>query len=230
MRVEEIFERIVDLARRRVRSGVVSERGLARLCGVSQPHIHNVLKNLRALSPASADRLLEALGVTAADLLWTVPEEIETEVRAAPMLAARLGAGNTLDFEKFRGFTPLPASLLRGLVEPVTVRLGPDLAMPSSLKAGDIALLDQNPVVRAAPAEPFLWVVSEPTGTRVRYVKVVAGRLQIGADVGPLESREWRLVRHGVNVLEIVRARIVWIGREMEAPEAGPTGTAGARH
>ena len=69
MLIEELYQRLVDVARQRIRSGEMTERGLSRFCGVSQPHVHNVLKQVRALSPASADRLMRALGVTLPELL-----------------------------------------------------------------------------------------------------------------------------------------------------------------
>lgn len=66
--------RIAEELRWRVRNGEISERGLARLAGLSQPHVHNVLKGVRVLSPDSADRLLRALGLNAGDLLLNSSE------------------------------------------------------------------------------------------------------------------------------------------------------------
>jgi hypothetical protein len=68
-----LLERLAAQIRARVRNGDVTERGLARLAGLSQPHVHNVLKGARAMSPDSADRLMKALGLSARDLL-AVPE------------------------------------------------------------------------------------------------------------------------------------------------------------
>jgi transcriptional regulator with XRE-family HTH domain len=53
----------------RVRRGEVTERGLARLTGVSQPHIHNVLKGKRLLSISMADQMLRQLRLDVCDLL-----------------------------------------------------------------------------------------------------------------------------------------------------------------
>jgi transcriptional regulator with XRE-family HTH domain len=55
--------------RERVRSGAVTERGLARLAGVSQPHIHNVLKGKRFFSLEKADLVLRSLGLDVLDLI-----------------------------------------------------------------------------------------------------------------------------------------------------------------
>ena len=55
--------------RERVRSGVVTERGLARLAGVSQPHVHNVLKGKRFFSLEKADQVLRSLGLDLLDFI-----------------------------------------------------------------------------------------------------------------------------------------------------------------
>jgi predicted transcriptional regulator len=55
--------------RERVRSGAVTERGLARLAGVSQPHIHHVLKGKRSFSLEKADQVLRTLGLDILDLI-----------------------------------------------------------------------------------------------------------------------------------------------------------------
>lgn len=61
--------RLVAHIRERVRSGEVTERGLARLTGVSQPHIHNVLKGERTLSIGLADQVLRELRISLLDLV-----------------------------------------------------------------------------------------------------------------------------------------------------------------
>lgn len=70
-----LHARLVSAIRIRIRNGEISERGLARMLGVSQPHVHNVIKGVRALSPKMSDRILEGLGMTVLDLAeeaaWT---------------------------------------------------------------------------------------------------------------------------------------------------------------
>ena len=57
-----------------MRSGEISERSLARLIGVSQPHLHNVLKGRHLFSVPTADKILRHLDL---DLLDFVdPEEL----------------------------------------------------------------------------------------------------------------------------------------------------------
>jgi transcriptional regulator with XRE-family HTH domain len=73
MNFRSLQDRLLALVRSRVRNGEVTERSLARMAGISQPHLHNALKGIRALSPETADLLLAQLGLTVADLL-TPPE------------------------------------------------------------------------------------------------------------------------------------------------------------
>ena len=61
--------RLIHLVNERIQNGDFTERGLARLLGVSQPQIHNVLKGARRLRPELADRLIATLELTILDLL-----------------------------------------------------------------------------------------------------------------------------------------------------------------
>lgn len=61
--------RLIAHVQQRVQCGELTERGLARHTGISQPHLHNVLKGVRVLSPHMADLLLHHLHITLLDLL-----------------------------------------------------------------------------------------------------------------------------------------------------------------
>lgn len=63
--------RLIKAVNGRIQNGDFTERGLARLLGISQPQIHNVLKGARKLRPELADRLISLLEMTVADLLET---------------------------------------------------------------------------------------------------------------------------------------------------------------
>ena len=66
----ELQQCLLQELRQRVRSGAATERGLARLSGISQPHLHNVLKGKRLLSMDKADDLLRYLQI---DILQLIP-------------------------------------------------------------------------------------------------------------------------------------------------------------
>jgi hypothetical protein len=61
--------RLIAHLRALVRSGDATERGLARLTGVSQPHMHNVLKGKRLLSLEMADQILAQLHLDLLDFI-----------------------------------------------------------------------------------------------------------------------------------------------------------------
>jgi transcriptional regulator with XRE-family HTH domain len=79
MDFQEMERRFIDNLKHRIRSGELTERGLARLAGISQPHVHNVLKGKRIFSLPAADQILRALRLDLLDLISS--EEIERKRR-----------------------------------------------------------------------------------------------------------------------------------------------------
>lgn len=65
----QVQMRLVAHLRDKVRSGEATERGLARVTGISQPHIHNVLKGKKLFSSEMSDKLLLGLNLDILDLL-----------------------------------------------------------------------------------------------------------------------------------------------------------------
>jgi transcriptional regulator with XRE-family HTH domain len=68
----DLQQRLLEELRLRVRSGAATERGLARLSGISQSHLHNVLKGKRVLSMEKADDVLRRLQI---DILHLIDSE-----------------------------------------------------------------------------------------------------------------------------------------------------------
>ena len=212
---------MIQLARARVHAGEVSERRLAKRAEISQPHLHNVLKGIRTLSPEATDRLMRVLDVTMPEVIWSGSDIHAADVRAIPLLRDRVGPGYAPSFETFRGYMPFPARLVANLVEPLAAWLSADLALPAEFRAGDLVLLDQNTGERMAAGPASGRVVVESAGVRVRYVRRVHGTLEVAGNL--TGAGHWRRISlRGRNLLDIVRARIVWIGRELETPLAGP--------
>ncbi|MGH9674412.1 MAG: helix-turn-helix domain-containing protein [Bryobacteraceae bacterium] len=91
------FEALHDLLaahlRRKVREGQCTERGLARLVGLSQPHMHNAIKGAREMSFRTADKVLRALRITIHDLLAEAgagaPRKVATSAEAGRTRPAR---------------------------------------------------------------------------------------------------------------------------------------------
>jgi antitoxin component HigA of HigAB toxin-antitoxin module len=65
----ELQRRLIAYLRTLIRSGDATERGLARMTGVSQPHMHNVLKGKRLLSLEMADQVLAQLHLDVLDFI-----------------------------------------------------------------------------------------------------------------------------------------------------------------
>lgn len=86
MYFETLQGRLLDCIKWRVQNGELTERRLAGLVGISQPHMHNILKGVRALSPEMADRILKTLEMSVLDLF--VPEHAPRQ--ATPLGGTRL--------------------------------------------------------------------------------------------------------------------------------------------
>lgn len=62
-------QHLLGAVRERIRNGELTERGLARVLGISQPHIHNILKGVRRLPLGIADNMLRKLDISLLDLM-----------------------------------------------------------------------------------------------------------------------------------------------------------------
>jgi len=85
MGFRQLLDRVRERLREQVRNGHLTERELARRLALSQPHIHNVLKGERILTPDLADLILSFLGIDVLDLLST------EDLRRPPGRAASSG-------------------------------------------------------------------------------------------------------------------------------------------
>lgn len=72
---QELLRRLVHRLQRQVQSGEITERSLARVTGVSQPHLHHVLHGQRLLSIAMADRILHRLHLDLRELIESEERE-----------------------------------------------------------------------------------------------------------------------------------------------------------
>ncbi|MDQ6705014.1 MAG: helix-turn-helix transcriptional regulator, partial [Acidobacteriota bacterium] len=171
MYFQVLQERLVGTIRERVRSGQITERGLARLSGVSQPHIHNVLKGVRILSPEFADQVLRQLKITILDLCQrgelglsdgALPLGVDVaglkpagpnQVRWLPKLGNPIGPGqlwsSTLACE---GGYPMAAGDVENIAAAAIATLAEDVRMLPRFRRGDTVLLDFSEESRIHPA------------------------------------------------------------------------------
>jgi len=208
----DLHRRLIGHIRERIRSGEWTERGLARLTGVSQPHMHNVLKGIRLLSSDTADQLLRHLRIDLVDLMQEAGLE-PAETPLVPMAAGHLGPD--LPFPALDGardrvpvWWPCPEKLL----QPVLVGLEADPEMAALYRAGDFALLDCAEQKRLHLAHDAYYAVDLGSEGLVRRLEALPEGL--GLAPGPQ-----RYVSYADrNILEIVKAKVVWIGRNLEPP------------
>jgi plasmid maintenance system antidote protein VapI len=66
---QALQSRLIQFVNLRIKNGDFTERGLARILGISQSQVHNVLKGARRLQPELADHLLYKLDISVLDLL-----------------------------------------------------------------------------------------------------------------------------------------------------------------
>ncbi len=82
MLVTELMERVRARVNLLINNGQVTERGLAKRTGISQPHVHNVLKGARYMTPEIADLMMQQLKISLLDLL--AEERADVVVRKGP--------------------------------------------------------------------------------------------------------------------------------------------------
>jgi len=130
--------RLLALLRTRVRNGEITERRLARLTGISQPHLHNVLKGARLLSLGMADQILGSLQINLLDLL----EPGETICRSVPVLEGHIGPAHPYPESVGQTRYPFPAAEVDGLQAPVAGYLEADPEGPPEFNSAGVVLLD----------------------------------------------------------------------------------------
>jgi len=231
MDFETLQQRLIEVLRIRVRSGELTERSLARLTGVSQPHIHNVLKGVRVLSPEIADQILHHLGLTLLDLLGRdelakvlgALQDQSPRFAGVPILEGRLGPGYPFPtevslLERF----PFPAERVRTLGNPVVARVAEDSAMRGVFQGNDLVLLDQGQEGRLRIQAGGLYVVSFGSHAVIRRLRLGGSRLYLVTEETLHEPRCWEWEHlGGRSLLDSVLARVVWIGREIcTAPDS----------
>lgn len=79
-------ERLLFEISKKINNGEITERGLARVIGISQPHMHHILKKKRRLPVELADRLLAKFEI---DLLSLAATQERVEVAEASPLSRK---------------------------------------------------------------------------------------------------------------------------------------------
>jgi plasmid maintenance system antidote protein VapI len=93
MLVRDLLSLLRDHLRLRIRNGLITERGLARKTGLSQSHIHNVLKGARILTPEVADQILRHMKLSILELV--ADERAQLSLRKGPARESSQPAART---------------------------------------------------------------------------------------------------------------------------------------
>ncbi|HTW65141.1 MAG TPA: helix-turn-helix transcriptional regulator [Bryobacteraceae bacterium] len=214
---------LLAYVRGQIRNGELTERGFARLIGISQPHVHNVLKGVRNFSPEILDLALKYLHLSLLDL---VPEEqVEAHLRArraqrhsaeAPFLDQPIGPGMPWPSGlNLRRKLPLPFPSFESPANLVMAPLIPDPSMQSLLGSSDVALLDLSPNQPSALVPEGLFVVERRNEAILRYIRPGARRYYLATAETLNTPAYWEILPLNTSgMAAAVKARVRWIGEE----------------
>lgn len=174
---------------------------MARATGVSQPHLHNILKGIRTLPPELADQLMGIAGFSLPDLI-------------------ALGCQETADAGPVGNFSILPdlqTGSQVGTRSLAAFQLSTDPGMEPRFQSGDIVYYRSDVPARSELDPQAAYLVHKQGQLRVRYVRMGGQRLYLVSENSLHDPVRWDYVSlAGSHILEIVRGRIVWICRKVE--------------
>jgi len=181
---KELLARVLSEVERRIQNGQLTERGLARLAELSQPHVHHILNGKRTITPQVADRFLRVLGMEAGQLLGNTPPPAQSVTAGCetercvllPLMEGLVGPGYPIpQFRQGGLYFPFPASCL-DIVPPLpdsppptwrhmVVRVGHDALLEGLAEENDLLVIaiprqsgqwERYPSLTAAPS---LWTL-----------------------------------------------------------------------
>jgi transcriptional regulator with XRE-family HTH domain len=217
----ELFQnRLLQKLRMRMRNGELTERSLARLIGVSQPHVHNVLKGARILSPEIADLILRKLGMSLLDLIEA--DEFETAMAArnvrrtfalVPLLEGLVGPGHAWPERVAPGNGIwISATETQGLHQIAATRLAPDPQVNATGLSGSIALLDLSEGARSGFDPNSYYAISHNNESYLRKLRITTFAMYLLTDGAEDAPDKWIRIESGRRVPDVVRAKVLLIG------------------
>jgi transcriptional regulator with XRE-family HTH domain len=217
-------ERLVAQVRTRMHNGELTERALARHLGISQPHVNNVLRGRRKLSPEVADLILKFFHCSLLDLYADGELRTNLHGRTSPqghgagveVLKRQIGPGkewSVLPDAKCRYCTATEAGGIPQCM--VFVRLAHDTHMPALLCECDIALLDTSISARLADCPAAIFVIQRGRDTLLRWIRGGFRNLYIADEQTLNHPQDWEpLAMREDQRLQFVKGRILWLGAE----------------
>lgn len=218
MRFLEIQARLMSRICHLVHNGQLTERGFARISGISQPHIHKVLKGTRTLSTARFDLLLKSLNCSVLDLFQD--EELRIHLAggtgwqpactALPLRSTTLGPGQPWPADENSQETYSVPWVRPGDTRLALVRLKPDPSMQISLRNRSVAALEliSHPEIQAES----LYAVDRGRDTVLRGVRRGADKLYLLSDENRNDPLRWETVptAHS-DGRSAIRGKVIWL-------------------
>ena len=205
--------RLISRLRASVRNGELSERRIALLTGISQPHVHNVLKGARILSPGVADLILLHLHISLAELLEPDAADRGNQdqtLRAVPILEGAIGPGHQYPAGPGVEHQMIPSNALARLMDPVLARVARDPSVGDPFLEGRLVLLEQYVQARQLIEADSHYVVNGPAGSAIRLVRHGMGCLYLFTDYSRDRLRSWeRIVLGDRDALDVIRAKVI---------------------
>jgi hypothetical protein len=226
MYFSDLNEILVSEVRLRVKNGEFTERGLAKLTGLSQPHLHNVLKGARRMSPSMSDLLLRFLHRSVLDLVGPdrmrdylrIPDIAAASYAFLPVLNGLLGPGHPWptslsSVERF-GITNVQ---IRHMIDPVVAKTGKDPEMLPLITESDMILLDQSVEARSQILSQALYAVKYGNTGMIRRVRLAENGLYLFGVAREHEPEKWQFIAlEKVPIHHVIRARVLPITRDLE--------------
>lgn len=223
---EELQRRFLERVSERVHNGELTERGLARLAGISQPHIHNVLKGVRNLSPELIDLVFKCQDLSVLDLC-TAPElrahlerlsTVPQPVFDLAFLSSPVGPGqpwsDTLNSEDRM---TIPCTVEKIGQKLALARLRPDPDMRESTQADSFAVLDLSE--RDGYSPDVLYVVDRGHDAVLRRIRPGLGKVYLVPDNEVDCPGLWEPIAAPRGPASVVRARVCRFGKLVEREE-----------
>jgi hypothetical protein len=208
--------RLLKHMKARVRNGEITERGLAKLTGFSQPHIHNVLNGIRPLTMEVADTMLRKLQIDLLELCaedqgeWNTHSVVKDPLsRMVELLASPIGPGYPYPPRTGSELYPFRIEDLTALEAPVAARLAHDPAMAELIGRDAVALLDCSASCRTNPDRDSYYTVDLDGESAIRRVGLDTGCLYLlDCNSGPDRTR-WKCIPCPERSLaDVIRARV----------------------
>lgn len=204
-------ERLIRRLNREIRAGNLTERELARRAGLSQPHVHNVLKGIRSPTVGSADAMLRAISAGVCDLMESPETDRPDPTVPVAYLRGGVGPGGRWDDQVDGGHgAQVACKLLAGISQAAIARILPDHEM--SGVSGHV-LVDLVVRTDSVLLPHDLYVIVRMGEARLRFVRFGRDLVYFPTSATLNRPCEWESAPRETDLAGLVRARVCYLER-----------------